>query len=130
MSTHALGTSDLRAVRWLDLAVLVLALPVFLAAGLPLLGWGGVSGYWLLQRVAHDLIFRRAAAAQDPRRTTMVLAISMFARVWLLALVIFGCGAIDRDAGLSGAVLAIALVTTYLISLMVRGPFDAPGLSR
>jgi hypothetical protein len=120
----------MRAVRWLDLAVLALALPIFLAAGLPLLGWGAVAAFWLLQRATHDLIFRRAAAKSDPRRTTMVLALSMMARVWLLALVIFACGSIDREAGLSAAVLSILLVTTYLLGLLSSGPFATPGTSR
>jgi hypothetical protein len=113
--------------RYGDLVVLALALPLFLLAGLPLLGWGFVAAYWVAQRAVHDLIFRRASAAADPRRTTMVLAISMMARVWLFALVVFAAGAIDREAGLSAAVLAIVLVTAYLFGLMTTGPLSGPG---
>jgi hypothetical protein len=119
-----------RALRWLDVAVLALALPVFLAAGLPLLGWGAVTAVWLAQRALHDRLSRRAIATEDPRRSTMLLAVGMIGRVWLLALVIFAAGMVEREAGLSAAVLSIALVTAYLIGIMTRGPFGAPGVSR
>jgi hypothetical protein len=116
-------------VRWLDLAVLVVALPVFLALGMPLLGWAGVTGLWLLQRVAQQLLERRARASEDPTRATAVLAISLFARVWIFALAIFVLGKADRDAGLSAALLSVVLVTVYLTSLMTSGPL-APGSRR
>ena len=110
------------AIRWLDLAVLALALPLFLAAGLPLLGWAGVAGMWLLQRVAQELVERKARATSDVRRSTAVLALSMFARVWILGLTIFVLGKTDREAGLSAALLAVALVTVHLTALMTSGP--------
>src|SRR4051794_13557619 len=40
----------LRVLRHLDLVVMAVALPIFLAAGLPLLGWAAASGAWLAQR--------------------------------------------------------------------------------
>jgi len=38
----------LRVLRYLDLVVLVLALPIFIAADLPLLGWAGAAVGWTL----------------------------------------------------------------------------------
>ena len=40
----------MRMMRYLDLALLALALPIFVAADLPLLGWAGAAFGWLLQR--------------------------------------------------------------------------------
>jgi hypothetical protein len=117
------------ALRYLDLAVLVVALPVFLALGMPLVAWAGVTVLWLLQRAAQALLERRAFAAEDPTRATAVLALSMFARVWIFALAIFVLGKADRDAGLSAALLAVILVTVHLTSLMTSGPL-APGSRR
>jgi hypothetical protein len=122
LSTHALGTPEEKAVRWLDLAVLAIALPVFLAAGLPLLGWAGIAGAWLVHRAAQELLERRARASGDPRRSTAVLGLSMFARVWFLALTIFVIGKTDREAGLSAALLSVILVTVYLTAIMTSGP--------
>jgi hypothetical protein len=120
----------MQALRYLDLAVLAVALPVFLVAGLPLLGWGVVAAVWLALRAVHDLLFRRAAAAQDPRRSTALMAVGMFGRVWVLALAIFAAGAIEREAGLSAAVLAIVVVTCHLVGLMTSGPLGASGARR
>ena len=121
MSSHALGTAEV-VIRWLDLAVLVIALPIFVALGMPLLGWAGVTALWLLQRVAQQLLERVARRSGDPTRATAVLALSMFARVWIFALAIFVLGKADRDAGLSAALLSVVLVTVYLTSLMTSGP--------
>jgi hypothetical protein len=118
-----------RAVRWLDLVVLAVALPVFLAAGLPLLGWAGLAGVWVAQRAVQELFERRARASDDLRRTTAVLALSMFARVWIIALTIFVLGKEDREAGLSAALLSVVLVTVYLTAAMTSGPL-APGSRR
>lgn len=121
LSSHALGTAEV-VIRWLDLAVLVIALPIFVALGMPLLGWAGVTALWLLQRVAQQLLERVARRSGDPTRATAVLALSMFARVWIFALAIFVLGKADRDAGLSAALLSVVLVTVYLTSLMTSGP--------
>ena len=130
MPSYALGTSDAHLVRWLDLVVLALALPLFLATGLPLLGWGAAAGIWLLQRGVQALISRRARASDDPRAGTALLALSMITRVWLIALAVFAAGMVEREAGLSAAVLSIALVTSYLTATMIAGPFAAPGARR
>jgi hypothetical protein len=109
-------------LRWLDLVVLALALPLFVAAGLPLLGWAGVAGVWVAQRFAQELIERRAQATEDVRRSTAFMAIGMFTRVWILALTIFVIGKSDRDAGLSAALLSVVLVTVHLTAIMLSGP--------
>lgn len=116
-------------LRYLDLAVLAIALPVFLAAGVPLYAWAAVAALWLLQRWVQQLVQRKALASEDPTRATAALAISMFARVWIFALAVFVLGKTDRDAGLSAALLAVVLVTVYLTSLMTSGPLS-PGSRR
>lgn len=108
-------------VRWLDLIVLALALPLFVALGL-VVGWAFVAAIWLLLRALTPVIRSRAGAADDPRRGTLVLAVGMMARVWILAFAIFGAGAIERKAGLAAALLSIVLVTVNLVSEMLRGP--------
>jgi hypothetical protein len=111
-------------VRWLDLAVLALALPLFLAIGVPLVGWAFVAAVWLALRALPSWFRRRALATDDPRRGTMVLAVGMMTRVWVVALTIFAAGAVDREAGLGAALLSIVLVTVNLVGLMMSAPFD------
>jgi len=125
VSTPALGASEaMRVVRYLDLALLALALPVFLLAGLPLLGWGAMALAWSVQRAISTYVTRRAAASRDPRTVAGLLTGSMIGRAWLIALTIFGVGLAERKAGLSAAVLAIALLTIYIALQMTTRPFE------
>jgi MFS-type transporter involved in bile tolerance (Atg22 family) len=128
-SQHALRTSEdpVTLLRYLDLVVLALALPVFIFAGLPLLGYAAAAVAWLVQRGIRELLNRRARASDDPRTVAGLLAGSMIIRGWLAALAIFGVGLADRDAGLSAAVLVIALFTVFLSGEMLARPFEAGG---
>jgi hypothetical protein len=131
-SEHALRTAEdpLTLVRYLDLVVLALALPVFLLAAFPLLGYAAGAGAWVAQRAIRELLHRRAKASDDPRTVAGLLAGSMIIRGWLAALAIFGAGLSDREAGLSGAVLLIAVFTVFLSGEMLTRPFEAGGRRR
>jgi hypothetical protein len=118
-------------VRLLDLVVLALALPVFVVAGLPLAGYAAAAGAWLVQRAIQVTLERRARASDDPRTVVGLTAGSMIGRGWLVALTIFGVGvAVDREAGLSAAVLVIVLFTVYFTVSMILRPFEAAGEPR
>ena len=54
-------------VRYLDLIVLALALPVFVVAGWPMLGYAAGAVAWLAQRAIQALDDR--AGPRRPRRT-------------------------------------------------------------
>jgi hypothetical protein len=118
------GTGPLAWLRFADLGLLALALPIFLAAGLPLLGWGAAAVAWIAQRIIRDVLNKRAAASKDPRTVAGLLTASMIGRGWLIALTIFGSGLVERKAGLSAAVLVIALFTLYFTVNMVLRPFE------
>jgi hypothetical protein len=114
-------------VRYLDLVVLALALPIFLLAGLPIAAYLVAGAAWVLQRIAQLLMQRRAKASDDPRVVAGWTAGSMIARGWFCALAIFGVGLAEGDeAGLSAAVLVIALFTVYFMVRMILRPLDAP----
>jgi hypothetical protein len=122
-----------KAPIWLglfDIAVLVLALPIFIAAGFPLAGWAAATGVWLVQRGIATLVERRAAESDDPRTRVGLITASMIARGWLVAGVIFGVGLANNDAGLAAAVLFILVFTIYFPMRMLarsyeRGPSAA-----
>jgi hypothetical protein len=111
-------------VRYLDLVLLAVALPVFVAAGLPMLGYAAGAGAWLVQRAVQVALTRRAAAAEDPRTVVGIAAGSMIGRGWFVALTIFAAGLKDEDAGLAAAVLVIVLFTAYFTVSMIMRPFD------
>ena len=128
MSTHAVVASQeplgLRIYRFLDLVVLAISLPVFLAIGIPLLGWAITAAVWLVQRGLQVFLERRARASEDIRTVAGLVTGSMITRGWLMALAIFGAGMIEREAGLAGAVLTILLFTIYFTGHMVLRPFE------
>jgi hypothetical protein len=114
------------AIRFLDLVLLAIALPVFLLGGLPMLGYVAGAAAWLVQRGVQLALNRKAVAADDPRTTVGIAAGSMIGRGWLVALTIFAAGLKDEDAGLAAAVLVIVLFTAYFTVSMIMRPFDMP----
>jgi hypothetical protein len=109
-------------LRNIDLALLALALPLFIVADFPLLGWLTAAVIWALWRGIGEFSDRRAAAATDPKTMAGIAAGSMVGRGWLLGLILLGVGlATDDDVGLSAAVLALALFTVHFtFKLMLR----------
>jgi hypothetical protein len=104
-------------LRYLDLAPLVVALPVFIAADFPIAGYLAVAGIWLVM-YGIELISKRAiegAVARRDRRAAMGwLGATGLARAWLVALGVLIIGlAAGKDAGLAAAVLAAILFTVH-----------------
>jgi hypothetical protein len=127
LTTQVLKASDpmpLRAVRYLDFAILAIALPVFIAADLPLVGWAAVAAAWTAQRAVQAAINKRARASDDPRTVAGLLTGSMIARGWLMAGTIFVVGLSEREAGLAGAILALTLFSFYFMAQMLLRPFE------
>ncbi len=112
------------AVRYLDLIVLVIALPIFVLAGWPMLGYAAGAVAWLAQRAIQAYTNARAMAASDPRGVAGWVTGSMIGRGWLVALTIFAAGMVENDAGLAAAVLVIALFTVYFTVNMILRPFE------
>ena len=115
------------AVRYLDLIVLALALPVFVVAGWPLLGYAAGAVAWLAQRAIQAWTNAQALKAQADGNVGRVAGLvtgSMIGRGWLVALIIFGAGMIENDAGLAAAVLVIVLFTVYFAVSMAVRPFE------
>jgi hypothetical protein len=105
-------------LRYLDLALLAVALPVFIAAGFPMAGYLGVAGIWIVM-YGIELISNRAiegAVTRRDRRAAMGwLGATGLARAWIAALGVLIIGlAAGKDAGLAAAVLAAILFTVHL----------------
>lgn len=115
------GGRALAAVRYADLGLLALALPVFLVAGWPLLGYGVAATAWLVQRAVQkvtDGIALRKLAEGNRRHALGIIAGATLGRLWIVTLSILLVGGLaDREDGLAAAVLSAALVTIYLAGL-------------
>ncbi len=100
------------AVRNLDLVVLAVALAVFLATELPILGYVTAAGVWAMWRLVGHVAERLAEGTDDPRRTVGLLAGSMIGRGWAMGLMLVAVGlTAGEEVGLSAAVLCVVLFT-------------------
>lgn len=100
--------------KHVDLLVLVAALAVFVIGGLPLLGYAVAAAVWLAQRGIQLLAARRAAEelSQGNRQRAMgTVAATTLGRVWLMATAVLLVGIAEREAGLTAALLLLALFT-------------------
>ncbi len=132
-------------LKHVDLVVLALALPVFVAAGFPLAGYATGAVAWIVQKAIKEVAERRALeiagrAVSEPRRDTTatiadmrkvagLTAGSMIGRGWFCALAIFAgyfLAGQDDSVGLAAAVLVIVCFTAYFSSAMVLRPFKTP----
>ena len=129
MSSLALDGSDAAtapgraplALRYPDLGLLAIALPVFILADLPLLGYAVAAAAWIAQHAIQIFAQRRATVALsdgDRRKALGLTGASTLARVWLVPLAILLVGLLaDREDGLAAAVLTLILVTAHFASL-------------
>ena len=122
------------ALRFADLAALVLALPVFLVTGASMLGYGVAAGAWLIQRaiqLAADRGAARALATGVRRNALGIIAAATLARLWVLTLAILLVGLLgERRDGLDAALLALVLVSISLGGRALDRAFFADEASR
>lgn len=106
-------------LRNLDLAVLVLALPVFAVADWPLAGWGVGAFVWILWRAIGAWAERRAlAAGRDLQKVAVAQGASSIGRGWALLAILLPVGLLgSREVALAAALLAAVLFT---VSFSIR----------
>lgn len=106
------------AVRYFDLVLLLAALPIFLAADLPILAWATVAAIWLVALAVEAWTERhvRRELEKGNRRDAMGwTAATSLGRVWIITLAVLLVGLIDeRETGLVAALLAAVLFTVHL----------------
>ncbi len=116
-----MGTRSNPAIAYLDLLILVLALPVFVFAGFDLAGYAVAAVVWLAQRGiqiwAEHQVKVQLSAGERTRAMGWVAGTSL-ARPWLMSAVVLVTCIIDREAGLYAAALLVVLFT---VNLAARG---------
>jgi hypothetical protein len=122
--------TSVRVLKNVDVPALAVALLIFVVAGLPILGWVTGAGAWALQRLISEYVIRKAETSVDPRTKVGLLAGSMIGRGWLVAGIILAVGLSNNDAGLSGAVLFLAVFTLQFTMTLAMRPYETKGPSR
>ena len=106
------------ALRYLDLVLLVVALPVFLLADVPMAGYLAVAGIWIVMygiEIASNRAIAGAVERRDRRAAMGWLGATSLASAWVVALAVLIVGlAVGKDAGLAAALLALVLFTVHL----------------
>jgi hypothetical protein len=114
-------------LRYLDVVLVVAALPFVALAGLPLLGYGVGAVAWILQRAAGAALEHQSAKSKDMRRQVLLNFGGTLARAWIVGGAILAVGlTAEREDGLTAAVLVFAAFTVYfamalLLHTVARG---------
>ena len=124
MTSGASASPDpLVYVRWLDVGLLIVTVPVLLLAGLPQIGVLVGAGAWVLNRVVGAVIEAKAHRAQTMKTQTGLLLASTMGRAWLAGLTILAAGlAGEREDGLTAAILVLAAFTVYFVLSLILRP--------
>jgi hypothetical protein len=113
--------------KYVDLLVLAAALAVFLLGGLPMLGFAAGAGVWLVQRGIQMLAERLAnkeLAAGNRQRAMATVGVSTLGRVGLMAIAVLLAGIVEREAGLTSAILVLVLFTVSFAAQGIAHLFD------
>ncbi len=115
--------------KYVDLVLLAAALAVFLAAGLPMLGFAVGAAAWLVQRGVQMYVASRARSelkAGNRQKAMGIVAMTTLGRVWLMATAVLLVGLADREAGLAAAVLVAVLFTVSFAAQGISHLFGEP----
>jgi hypothetical protein len=119
-------TSDpLVFVRYLDVALIVLAAPFVVLMGGPVLGYVVGGSVWIASRFVAAAIERSARKSRSPRAQVGISFGVLMARAWLMAIAILVVGlAGDREDGLMAALLALVAFSVYLATTLIIRPTE------
>jgi hypothetical protein len=120
--------SPIELLRYLDVVLLVLAVPVALVLGAPALGLLIAAGAWLAQRVLAHTDRRLIARAQARGAGLGVGLVDAFGRIWLLAGAIVLAGVVGGRA--DGLAAAVTIFAAYSVAFAIRLAGGREGLER
>lgn len=112
-------------LRNLDLLLLGVALPVFVVADLPLLGWLTAAVIWVAWRAIGEWTDRKARAigSSNPGKLAGIATGSLIGRGWMMGLILIGVGLLTDDrTGLSAALLCVVLFTSSFVVKLTSRP--------
>jgi len=110
------------AFAYLDLALLVLALPLVVLGGAPLLGFGLAAVGWLAARALGVVADRFAARSEDPLRAMLVVIAALFGRLWLVVLAVVVAARLgdDQDGLTAVIVIGVAFTAYFVMAILLR----------
>ncbi len=112
------------AARYLDVGLVVVAVPIALALGLPAFGLIVGAAAWVAQRALAQLDRRWISASTQPKTQLGLNLFEAFGRIWLLvgAIVLAGVAGGRAD----GLTAAVVIFGAYSVAFVIRLLSGAP----
>jgi hypothetical protein len=115
-------------LRYLDVVLVVLATPVAVALGAPVLGCAIGAGAWILQRVLAQFDKRWIQGLMERKAQFGLNLVDAFGRIWLLAgAIVLAAVAGGRADGLAASLLVFAAYSIAFALRLVDGRPEGPG---
>lgn len=109
------------ALRYIDLILLWLTVPLALALGAPEYGLLLAAGAWTVQRIVALEIDRRARRRETAREAIGMNMVTMFGRMWLVGATIVVAGVTgERTDGLTAAIVLLVVFTIALAATLLN----------
>lgn len=117
--------NELAFVALLDIVLVVMAVPVALLLGAPVLGILAGAGIWIVQRLVELGVARVAKGKTNIKAAIGYNLGAMVGRAWLVGLTILIVGtAGERKDGLAAAVLVFCAFTAYFATALLARSFE------
>ena len=110
-------------MRYLDLVLITLGVPIFLLMGVSATGYLAGAGAWLMLRLAGVGLERYVRANPDARREVSLRLAYLITRVFLLALTVV---LVRRSAGKDAALASLAVIVFAFTVQLVISFVDRP----
>ena len=118
------ASDPLAIVRYLDVAVVILAAPFVVLMGGPVLGYVVGATAWIVTRIGGVLVERYARTRDVKTQLALNFGVLM-GRVWIVGIAILVVGrTADRADGLMAALVALAAFTIYLATTLILRPSE------
>jgi hypothetical protein len=115
--------SDVLLLRYLDVALLVLAAPIMLLIGVPAPGYAIAAGAWIALRAVGVAVERYASASGDARSQVGMRLGYMLGRLFTLAFVVV----VARNAfGKNDGLTALAVIVFAFTVQLATSPLTRP----
>jgi hypothetical protein len=113
------------ALRYIDLVLLWLTVPLALALGAPQFGVLLAAVVWTVQKIVMLQVDRVARSRETARAAIGLNVATMFGRMWLLAAAIIVAGvAAEREDGVAAALVMLGAFTVSFVTTLLMRSLD------
>jgi hypothetical protein len=121
----------LAIVRYVDVAIVVLAAPFIVLMGAPVLGYVAGAAAWIVNRAVGTAAERVARKKTDVRAAIGLNMGTLLLRAWIVALTILVVGlAGTRQDGLMAALVLLVAFTVYFAMSLILRPLEGKDSKR